>query len=700
MSSQRSLTCTLTLAMFTPLVAQIHVDEAGPAQGHGHYQHALTECITDAERVTIQQHIETSRALLQAQGLLSVATHAPTPLFAWPLRAGAGLSDPGYHGISNYVDHNPNTGQLQDYTCGARTYDSGTYDHAGTDIYTWPWSWYKMDFAQVEIIAASPGTIVFKQDGNFDRSCATAGGNWNAVYVQHNDGSVAWYGHMKSGSLTPKAVGQTVAQGEYLGVVGSSGNSTGPHLHLEVYDAGNQLIDPWAGACNATTPTSWWAAQRPYFDPAVNALRTHFADVNWGSCPAQEVLNTRDSYCASATIRFAAYYRDQLNGQVSTSVVRRPDQSVFQTWTTTSPQYYSSSWWWNAYNLPSNPPTGKWSYAVTLNGVTNTHYFYVGTQTPAITPQGPTTLCNGGSVPLTVPRMPGHTYQWSRNGTPIPSATDTIVQASLSGTYTCAATSFCSTITSAGVSVTNAPLLVRPKMFLEGAYSAGSMGDQLRVAGLVPVTEPYTALGYVHVGSGSGTTTPSVLATTGNDAIVDWVVVELRSAGDPTVRSATRAALVQRDGDVVDTDGISAVAFSVACGNYYVAVRHRNHLGVMTAAAITLGTTAAVVDFTLAATAVYGTNARKDVSGTQVLWAGDVTFNGQLKYAGGANDRDPILTAIGGTVPTNTLSGQYRQEDINLNGQVKYAGSANDRDILLQNSGGSVPTAVRNAQLP
>ena len=153
----RPVTCTLTLSMFTHLVAQIHVDEAGPTQGHGHFQPTLTECITDAERVTIQQHIETSRALLQAQGLLSVATHAPTPLFAWPLRAGAGLSDPGYHGISNYVDHNPNTGQLQDYTCGARTYDSGTYDHAGTDIYTWPWSWYKMDFAQVEIIAASPG---------------------------------------------------------------------------------------------------------------------------------------------------------------------------------------------------------------------------------------------------------------------------------------------------------------------------------------------------------------------------------------------------------------------------------------------------------------------------------------------------------------------------------------------------------------
>ncbi len=71
-----------------------------------------------------------------------------------------------------------------------------------------------------------------------------------------------------------------------------------------------------------------------------------------------------------------------------------------------------------------------------------------------------------------------------------------------------------------------------------------------------------------------------------------------------------------------------------------------------------------------------------------------------MKYAGGGNDRDLILVAIGGTVPTNTLSLVYSQEDITMNGVVKYAGSANDRDILLQNIGGSVPTATRNAQLP
>src|SRR5215510_13083944 len=104
-----------------------------------------------------------------------------------------------------------------------------------------------MDHDQVAAVAAADGIILAKDDGNYDRSCSLTGAAWNAVYVQHADGSVAWYGHLKNGSLTTKAPGALVVQGEFLGIVGSSGNSTGPHLHFEVYDAANHLIDPWGG---------------------------------------------------------------------------------------------------------------------------------------------------------------------------------------------------------------------------------------------------------------------------------------------------------------------------------------------------------------------------------------------------------------------------------------------------------------------
>jgi hypothetical protein len=68
-------------------------------------------------------------------------------------------------------------------------------------------------------------------------------------------------------------------------------------------------------------------------------------------------------------------------------------------------------------------------------------------------------------------------------------------------------------------------------------------------------------------------------------------------------------------------------------------------------------------------------------------------------YTGQANDRDPILGAIGGTVPTNTVTG-YVPHDVNLDGVVRYTGATNDRDLILQVVGGVVPTNTRSQQLP
>jgi len=247
---------------------------------------------------------------------------------------------------------------------------------------------------------------------------------------------------------------------------------------------------------------------------------------------------------------------------------------------------------------------------------------------------------------------------------------------------------------------------VSPKVFLEGPYSTanGLMSDAMRSAALVPNAQPYTGLGYGFTGSpgAGGTLGGGVLAVTGSNAIVDWVIVELRSTATPTMVVASCAALVQRDGDVVALDGTSPVSIAVASGAYHVAIRHRNHLGVMTLNPVALSNTPSTVDFTSVATSTYGTNARKSVAGAfpaQALWAGDVTFNGQVKYTGGGNDRDPILTTVGSATPGNTVNG-YSTRDVNLNGQVKYTGSSNDRDPILLNVGSATPNNIRSAQLP
>ncbi len=74
-------------------------------------------------------------------------------------------------------------------------------------------------------------------------------------------------------------------------------------------------------------------------------------------------------------------------------------------------------------------------------------------------------------------------------------------------------------------------------------------------------------------------------------------------------------------------------------------------------------------------------------------------MDGTVRYTGQNNDRDPILSEIGGVVPTNVAT-TYSRYDINLDGAVKYSGNGNDRDVVLQIIGGVVPTQVRAAQLP
>ena len=108
------------------------------------------------------------------------------------------------------------------------------------------------------------------------------------------------------------------------------------------------------------------------------------------------------------------------------------------------------------------------------------------------------------------------------------------------------------------------------KVMLQGAYSANNdMRDDLRAQDLLQPGEPYAALGYNHVSSGGGESIAnSILETTTADAPVDWVFVELRAANNSATVIAARSALLQKDGDIVDLDGLSPLSFpGIAKGN-------------------------------------------------------------------------------------------------------------------------------------
>jgi len=415
-----------------PLKSQVN-------SGFGKFEPELSvPCLTPEQYKIIENEIQTSLNDLHQRGLLpEVADNAYITQLGWPLEQNNGLDDYGYHCIVTQVDHDagyPN--MVLDYNCGTRTYDRADgYNHPGTDMRLWPFGWYKMDHDHVKVIAAAPGIIVFKRDGQFDRSCSPNSNLWNAVYIRHADGSVAWYGHLKNGSLTNKTVGETVETGEYLGIVGSSGNSQRPHLHFEIHDEGDNVIDPFYGNCNDFNSQSWWIDQRPYYDSGLNALLTHSAPPVFPPCPESEMLNEKNQFCSGEEAYFAGYFRDQLDSQQVTYKIFYPGDSIFQQWTQTFNDTLLYSFYYWSYTLPVLAPTGKWKFQITYEGETYEKFFdVIGTTTIAVGENS--SFCEGDSVILEAPESHfGFTYQWRKNGVDIPGATFSTYSATEAGEY-------------------------------------------------------------------------------------------------------------------------------------------------------------------------------------------------------------------------------------------------------------------------
>ena len=208
-----------------------------------------------------------------------------------------------------------------------------------------------------------------------------SGADWNAVYIQHSDGSIAWYGHMKKNSLTAKPVGASVIAGEFIGVVGSSGNSTGPHLHFEVYNADDQLVETYQGSCNnfPSGNNSWWVDQKPYQDPKINAVLTHSAIPNFDTlCPTIEQPLIKDNFSNGDTVYGIVYLADQLLGSSFTLKLIRPDNSIAVNNSANINVFHTASYWWWAYPSSYFNMSGEWKLEVNYQGKTVTHKFNYG----------------------------------------------------------------------------------------------------------------------------------------------------------------------------------------------------------------------------------------------------------------------------------------------------------------------------------
>ncbi len=260
------------------------------------------------------------------------------PKFRLPLS-----SDTSVH---YYYDNNSSSG-ISDWKCGTETYNG----HRGTDYSGGP--------RGRAIFAGAVGTLSYKIDGFGDgyRGSPDGGGFGNYVRLAHSSGYMSYYAHMTKGSVTTKAVGSSIACGEQIGGVGTSGSSTGFHLHFEVRVNGT-ADDPYSGACGG--PISFWVNQgsgSPSTTCQGGTSKTARTVDNNAS--GFSVIGTW-STGTSATDKHGADYRFK-----STAPVSEP-----ATWVTslnTSASWTVRAWWPAGSNRSSSAP-----YIVSHGGGTTT----------------------------------------------------------------------------------------------------------------------------------------------------------------------------------------------------------------------------------------------------------------------------------------------------------------------------------------
>lgn len=231
------------------------------------------------------------------------------------------------------------------------------------------------------------------------------------------------------------------------------------------------------------------------------------------------------------------------------------------------------------------------------------------------------------------------------------------------------------------------------KVFLQGAALNPNTGeealmrDDLRILGLLPTTSPYS----------DGLTCNASVFNTGSSPendIVDWIWVELRDQNNNNTVLRSTSALLQRDGDIVSTDGVSNLSILVSSDNYFIAVKHRNHLGIMSANTFLLSNSTTTIDFTdTNNTATYGSYALTTIgmpNGISSMWCGDVNGDNITQYEG-ANADPPNILSNASNHPDNFLNLQtfvvngYSNFDVDMNGTSQYTGTDADTPYILQN---------------
>ena len=186
-------------------------------------------------------------------------------------------------------------------------------------------------------------------------------------------------------------------------------------------------------------------------------------------------------------------------------------------------------------------------------------------------------------------------------------------------------------------------ILASIRVLLQGPYNSlsGLMDTTIKANNLVPKSlQPYSAAPWNYDGFERVDSYP--------DSVVDWVYVELRDPDTPATVVSSRAAFIKKNGNLVEIDpdndtGLSPAKGStwlnyiifpeVSPGNYYIVIKHRNHLAIMSKNPVALSKSSALYDFTTGQDKAYTTGPLPlaDLGGGKYgMFAGDANADGTI----------------------------------------------------------------------
>ncbi len=220
----------------------------------------------------------------------------------------------------------------------------------------------------------------------------------------------------------------------------------------------------------------------------------------------------------------------------------------------------------------------------------------------------------------------------------------------------------------------SAGIALNLKALLEGAFNGTDMNTNLNPA-LIPVNQPYNTAPWNYVGNESVSSIP-------NNNVVDWVLVEIRDASTASGATtstliARQAAFILKDGSIVGMDGSSVLSFANSVNNgLYAIIWHRNHLGIMSASAVTESGSVYTYNFTSAINKAYQSG-QKNLNGKAAMFGGDSDGSGEINPPDIYNFWNPSAGETG-----------YKKSDFNLDGQID---NKDKNDIWIDNLWESSP---------